>query len=217
MKISGIYQIQSKIKPERVYIGSAMSIQARQLKHYSELRRNVHHSSKLQRHFNKYGKDDLQFSILCTCEKDQLIQFEQYFLDFYHPYFNTCKIAGSRLGSKHTKGSLKLMSIIHTGKQHALGYHHTDKAKAILRLKLKGNKNALGYKQSKETIDKRSVTRSIPVIQYDKYGVFVKEWDSATSAQKELGISKKDISGCLRKAYKHKTAGGFVWKYKEIA
>ncbi len=73
MKLSGIYQIQSKIKPERCYIGSAIHISNRWTKHLSELRLNRHHSRKLQLHYNKYGESDLQFSVLLGCEKEDLL------------------------------------------------------------------------------------------------------------------------------------------------
>ena len=93
MKISGIYQIKSVIKPERIYIGSSKCISKRWIEHLCTLRKNKHCSIKLQRHFNKYGESDLQFSILLGCEKDDLLKIEQYFLDSYITYFNTNNIA----------------------------------------------------------------------------------------------------------------------------
>lgn len=56
MKISGIYKIQSKVKPERIYIGSAVNIRHRRNQHFSSLSLNNHHNKKLQYHYNKYGK-----------------------------------------------------------------------------------------------------------------------------------------------------------------
>jgi len=104
-KISGIYQIQSKCKPERIYIGSSADINNRWAIHLFYLTHNKHHSKKLQHHYNKYGKDDLLFSVLITCEKEQLIQFEQYYLDFYHPWFNVCQFAGSVRGRETSSES----------------------------------------------------------------------------------------------------------------
>jgi group I intron endonuclease len=100
MKISGIYQIQSKHKPERIYIGSAINISERWRLHLLHLKRNTHHSKKLQNHFNKYGECDLLFSIILGCDKIDLLKTEQYFLDSYNPFFNIAKIAGSCLGIK---------------------------------------------------------------------------------------------------------------------
>jgi group I intron endonuclease len=109
MKISGIYKIQSICKPKRCYIGSAVNIQDRWWIHLSELRNNKHKNSKLQRHFNKYGISDLQFTILLGCDKEDLIKIEQYFIDSYNPWFNLAKKAGSQLGCKRSKESKQKM------------------------------------------------------------------------------------------------------------
>ena len=96
----GIYQIQSKVKPERSYVGSAVNIENRWYEHLKKLKRNKHHSKKLQNHFNKYGIGDLQFSVITGCDKDDLITLEQFFIDSYNPWFNICKKAGNTLGVK---------------------------------------------------------------------------------------------------------------------
>lgn len=109
MNISGIYRIQSTIKPERYYIGSAVNVSARWKLHLNSLKRKDHHSSKLQNHFNKYGESDLQFSVLLGCEKKDLIKHEQFFIDSYKPYFNICPLAGNSLGYKHTEKTIKYL------------------------------------------------------------------------------------------------------------
>lgn len=110
MKLSCIYKIQSIIKPERCYIGSAICSPKRWNLHLHKLRTNKHENSKLQNHYNKYGESDLQFSILVGCDKEDLIKQEQFFIDIYNPYFNICKKAGSSLGlirSEETKIKLR--------------------------------------------------------------------------------------------------------------
>ena len=54
---------------------------------------------------------------------------------------------------------------------------------------------------------------SIPIIQFSKDGMFIKEWPSLAEADRKLGIPQSSISACLRYGRKH--AGGFVWKYKK--
>lgn len=52
----------------------------------------------------------------------------------------------------------------------------------------------------------------IPVLQYDLKLNFIKEWDSAIDVMEKLKINKSGISMvCIGKA---KTAGGFIWRYK---
>lgn len=103
MKLTGIYQIKSKCKPERIYIGSAKNINNRWCGHLSSLRKNRHHSIKLQNHYNKYTENDFEFTILLICNKEDLIKEEQKFIDLYSPYFNICKIAYSCIGRKCTE------------------------------------------------------------------------------------------------------------------
>ena len=54
--------------------------------------------------------------------------------------------------------------------------------------------------------------RSIPIIQFSKSGEFIKEWPSAKEAERQLGIACSSICNCLKG--RHKSAGGFVWRYK---
>jgi group I intron endonuclease len=156
-KITGIYKIQSAIKPERIYIGSGVNIQRRWWCHLSKLRNNKHENSKLQRHFNKYGEVDFQFSILLGCNENDLIKIEQYFIDSYNPFFNICKTAGSTKGRKgwnkgiHTgiippnvfkKGHIPYMKGKKFGfkiKRHPMSEEQKDK----IRKSMLGKKNAL--------------------------------------------------------------------------
>jgi group I intron endonuclease len=133
LRISGIYKIQSISHPDRCYIGSAVNTGKRWNHHITDLRKGNHHSSKLQNHFNKYGESDLQFSILLGCEKEFLLDNEQFFLDSYKPYFNIYqtvrqystrnqsessnqKRSRSMTGKKHTEESKKKMSIAFKGR-----------------------------------------------------------------------------------------------------
>jgi group I intron endonuclease len=95
-KICGVYMIQSKIKPERVYIGSSMNIHNRFNLHRNKLRKNLHHTPKLQHHYNKYGLDDLIFLTLESFKfisKEHLREREQFYIDTIKPWFNALKIA----------------------------------------------------------------------------------------------------------------------------
>ena len=52
-----------------------------------------------------------------------------------------------------------------------------------------------------------------PVLQYDRNGNFIAEYPGVLEAGEKCGIWKGGISTCLKG--KQKTAGGYVWKYKE--
>lgn len=68
----------------------------------------------------------------------------------------------------------------------------------------------IGYNVTYGTVkERRSEIRKIKVVQFDKNGNFIKEWDSAMNAEKDLGI--RNVTSCCKK--KRKTAGGYVWMY----
>ena len=145
MKISGIYKIESKIKSERLYIGSAININRRWIIHLYDLKNNKHHSNKLQNHYNKYGKDDLIFSIIEECPISKLLIREQYYMDLKSPYFNECKIAGNCLGrtpwnknKKMSKEFSNKMKMINIGNKNRLGKKHSIKSKNKISESLKG-------------------------------------------------------------------------------
>lgn len=56
---------------------------------------------------------------------------------------------------------------------------------------------------------------SLPIIQYSKNGEFIKEWASSMDIERELHIQHSNITKCCKKHSHYKTAGGFIWKYKE--
>jgi group I intron endonuclease len=153
MGMTGIYKIQSKIKPERIYIGSAMGIFKRWRNHLSLLKRNKHCSPKLQNHFNKYGEVDLVFSILLNCEKEDLIKIEQYFIDSYNPWFNICKIAGNQLGIKRSEEFKIHLKLINLGK--IVSKETRDKmSESQLKVAGKRRLKMIGRKVSEETRSK---------------------------------------------------------------
>jgi len=62
----------------------------------------------------------------------------------------------------------------------------------------------IDYKASRAKIEK-------PVNQYSLEGTFIKRWNSATDAAKELNLYNSGICFCLKG--KCKTSGKFIWKY----
>lgn len=56
--------------------------------------------------------------------------------------------------------------------------------------------------------------KSKPVKQFDLQGDFIKEWPNVTSASKSLNINPSTIAGNARNNGINKSAGGFIWKYK---
>lgn len=125
-KVSCIYKIQSRTKPECFYIGGTSWLSKRKTRHLSSLKLNSHHNPLLQAHVNAYGIDDLKFEILeFATGKDQLIAREQFYLDTFKPFFNVLTIAkGSGISGGKTSKAKKVIDrntnvIYHSAKEAA--------------------------------------------------------------------------------------------------
>ena len=52
-----------------------------------------------------------------------------------------------------------------------------------------------------------------PILQFDSYFNFIKEWDNGIIASEETGINASSIYGCCNERIKK--AGGYIWIYKK--
>ena len=57
-------------------------------------------------------------------------------------------------------------------------------------------------------------SHSKPIEQYTLDGMFIKEWESATIASRELGYAQSAINWCCLRKPKYNSCHGFLWKYK---
>jgi len=209
---SGIYKIRNIIN-DKVYIGSAFNIKQRWNRHLNELKQNKHHSPKLQRSFNKYGFDNFIFEIIELCEKELLIEREQYWVDFLSSYNNgynsTPNVIKPMLGRKHTEITKKLMSEKHLGKK--VSSKTKEKLSLINKGKkydiytkernlkisnaLKGEKNYMFGKHMSEGVKKKLIEKNNKKIrQFTKDGIFIRKWDSISECAKYLGVDNSSIT-----------------------
>lgn len=202
-KIICIYQIKCESN-NKVYIGSTINYKRRINVHYNELKKQEHHSIKLQNTYNKYGKNSLNFTILEEIENVEiLIDREQCYFDMINPELNMVLVAGlnSHLGMKRSEETKKKISESLKGKK--LSEEHKKSISDTLK----------GHKQSKNTIDKRMKNSYKTILQFDKNMNLIKEYKSATHAAEELNIHRNSIYRCIygiRKSYKN-----YIWKQKE--
>jgi len=96
VKISGVYKLQSKARPDRVYIGSSVDVKNRIHGHFSGMLYG-YSSIKLIKHFIEFGKEDLEATIIEECSHEILRVREQYYIDLYKPYFNSQNVDGGTL------------------------------------------------------------------------------------------------------------------------
>lgn len=117
--VSGIYRI-TCIVTGKFYIGSAVNLRRRHQEHFRDLHRNAHYNRKLQRAWNKHGKEAFVFDIL---EFVLILEFltvrEQYWFDKLSPFgdkgFNIAPTAGSVLGMKSSPETIEKLRISHLG------------------------------------------------------------------------------------------------------
>lgn len=97
------------------------------------------------------------------------------------------------------------------------GYHADGRDNLEWATYSENNKHAfdvLNKEPSRAMLGKFGVEHGMskPVIQYDKNGIFIAEFASATEANRILGISNNHISDCCYGRIK--SSGGFIWKFK---
>lgn len=108
---SGIYQIVNLIN-NKIYIGSSNNLKDRKRRHFNGLNSGTSPNKKLQRSYNKHGKESFEFQILLYCDPENLIFYEQLLLDNENKsnLYNLKTTAKSTLGYTHTEESIKKMS-----------------------------------------------------------------------------------------------------------
>lgn len=111
---SGVYQITNEVNGKR-YIGSAVNMDKRWKEHRRDLRANRHRNQKLQRSYNKYGKDSFSFKVIVDCSPENAIAWEQIAIDGIDPEINICRIAGSRKGVTFSKSHREKLGLIRKG------------------------------------------------------------------------------------------------------
>lgn len=156
---SGIYAILN-LENKKFYIGQASNLKLRWWQHKNSLSKNKHHSSILQRAWNKYGEQNFVYLIVEKCDKLDLTKREQYYLDLWKPEYNICKIAESVLGVKRSEETKQKMSL--ASKSRIRSVSEIERLKTLRKgTKLtQEHKNKLKtYRHTKETKRKYSEQR----------------------------------------------------------
>ncbi len=113
----GVYVI---IAPSgRRYVGSSVNVEKRWSAHRVALRSGAHHCVALQRAANKYGVDSLQFALIETCDRAELLVREQHHIDALSARrrYNSALTAGSLMGYPTTAETRAKQSRAKLGKR----------------------------------------------------------------------------------------------------
>ena len=165
---SGCYKIVNHTNG-KMYIGSAVNMQRRMVRHRTDLRGGRHDNGHLQRAFDRDGEDAFTFEVIAPCDPGSLLEWEQAFIDAGEPEYNILRVAGGgRYGIAHSPETKAKMSAAAQG--HTLSAESRAKLSASRtgkklppftqehREKMGaaqiGNKRWLGKKHKPETIEK---------------------------------------------------------------
>jgi group I intron endonuclease len=200
---TGIYLIEIS---EYKYVGSAINIKVRWSNHLGRLSRNIHENSFMQNVFNKLGKDKLTFSVLEYCEKELLIEREQYYIDTYFDMFdnkmmNICKVAGSKLGLKHSDETRKRMSEANIGKK------LSDETRKRMSEARTGSKHSDETKKKMSEASRKLKYDSIALISPD--GIIHHNIQNVTDFCKLHGLNNGSVSSMINKKKSYNQASGW--------
>jgi group I intron endonuclease len=138
--MSYIYIIESKANG-KFYIGSTLDYKRRKTDHKRDLRKGKHHNILLQRHFNKYGIEDLEFKILKDNCKE-LSKVEQILIKRLKPQFNIKMNVNRRENYKMSEEQKKLISKKNKGRK------VTEETKLKISQTMKGRKFSLAHRKN---------------------------------------------------------------------
>lgn len=220
----GIYKITNKING-KTYIGQSVNIKQRWAEHKANLRNNKHENPYLQNAWNKYGENNFTFKVIEECEQSELDDKEIYWISEYCSYkdFENSKGYNMTIGGGGTRK-------IHKVSQYDLeGHFIKEWDNGLIASQITGINagsiygsciHRLSYADNYIWLYSDEITDSLlikrlqrikctKVLQYDKEGNFIKEWDSLNQIVNELGYNPVQ---CVN----HTTYSchGYIFKYK---
>ena len=197
------------------YYGYTIDFDRRKRRHLESFKKG--HKNYFYDAIRKYGWENFSWKIVESFEfhkkedlKKTLTTREIYWIakdKSNNKKFGYNMTAGGdgRLNSPNSKESIEKLKKTLTGRI------TERRGKNYLSEMIEKHGEKAGKKRYKIWKTKLAESHKKPIIQYNKNGVFIKNWSSIKKAEKETKITGSNICACLKG--KRKTAGGFIWKY----
>lgn len=194
---SGIYIIIC-MPTMKSYIGSAVNIKSRLGTHRNLLRNKKHWISYFQNSWNKYGEADFEFHVIEYCQKEKLIEREQFYLDIFKAVrhgFNLNKKAASTLGYKQTKNACE--NVARARKRLFKNPIFREKYNKMMKSAewRESHAKAMATSEHKELLSRKGRERYSNPTERDKQSEAIKiSWQNPEIRQKRIfGLNKPDV------------------------
>lgn len=220
----GIYKITNKLN-NKAYIGQSIHIEERWKEHIWGKGNQPLHID-----IAKYGIENFNFEIIELCSKDQLLEKEKYWIKYFNTYPNGYNLNDG--GDNHAFAITKTKKDIYCYDLEGNFLQKYDSLSEAERITGIANSNisraaknkgkTLNYQWRYEYQEKilpykrqnTNVKHTGKLInQYDLNMNYIATFISAGQAEELTGVHHSGINMVCNK--KRKTAGGFIWRFKE--
>jgi hypothetical protein len=197
------------------YVGKTNNIKRRFAQHKSKKCLEKTGSKKLASWILKLISNSMLpvMEIIEECT-DNWAEREKYWISYYANN-NLCNLSEGGQGVGHNDSTKSKI------KNALIGRKRSDEEKQAISIAMTGVKrgkytNTEGHKKRYEDLEERkkcAIKLRKKVGQYDLENNLIQEFESAREASRQLNIDCGSISKCC--LGKNKSAGGYIWKYKE--
>lgn len=172
------------------YIGKTVNIKDRFSKHKSTAKYCRTHKENWINSLQKIGLQPKIKILICTCE----FLLNNLEIELIKHYSQFCKLVNATKGGDGTRKP------------------QTEKVKERMR-----TNNPMHNKELALFVNrKNSIKRRKPVLQFDKTGNLIKEYASVAQASLLTNICESTIIRVCNKIGSYKSAGGYLWNYKNF-
>lgn len=198
-----VYCLQNNVN-NKIYVGSSTNFTFRLYKYYS-ISYLYNNKTAINNALAKYGYSQFSLYIIDVCDKDKILEREQYFMDTLQPEYNILKIAGSSRGFKHSDKTLKWFKEERLVSEDTRQKLSRAASKRILTL---DEKNKLSLSSMGKVMplatrlkisDSSNVLRGVTINVHDAESHTSKQFPSLTAAAQDIKVSRTAIKKALIK------------------
>lgn len=201
-----IYLITNHINGKR-YVGQTVNpIHHRWKEHIEDSYNGNKSNSLLHRAIIRDGESNFGIEMVEECSNELLNDREKMYIQVYDTFYTHERGYNMTWGGEgHTTYSDEEIAYLWNQ-----GYRNCEIARLLGAKDTTISLRIQSLVGSGAAQTRRADSRKISIIQYDLQGNYIKDWESASIAEKELNLSQGSISRCCNK--QRTNSGNFLWK-----